>query len=350
MAVKWTEPAFTRDRYDFAGEALTQAIAKEVTLDKVQFEYARKMINNWRSSHAYPLYKIRNKVRYAALQMEPSVLVAQRIKRMESILRKLGAKRDLKLTQIQDLGGCRAVFSRLEFLDYATVVLKERCSPFTLHRIDDYIRHPKRSGYRSLHFVYEFKEDGATAYEGMRIEIQFRTQIQHVWATAVEIASTFLDQPLKFGQGDAKWLRFFALTSSLFAHEEGMKLVPHTPKNLDELKAEIKALDDEVKIRDSLNGFKAAVKWHEEGAVAKKKAYYYLLKLNFEKRVLNIRAYSFKQENEAIKDYQTNEQKSGSRADVVLVAADNVKGLRSAYPNYFSDTRMFVDLLDRLTA
>jgi len=45
----------------------------------------------------------------------------------------------------------------------------------------------------------------------MRIEVQFRSQLQRAWATALETAAIFLQQDLKAGQGDKRWLRFFVL-------------------------------------------------------------------------------------------------------------------------------------------
>jgi hypothetical protein len=59
-------------------------------------------------------------------------------------------------------------------------------------------------------------------YDGQRIEIQIRSKLQHLWATAVETAQIFTGQALKskVKNASADWLRFFALTSSAFALRE----------------------------------------------------------------------------------------------------------------------------------
>ena len=69
----------------------------------------------------------------------------------------------------------------------------------------------------------------------MRIELQFRSRLQHLWATGVEIVDTFTEEALKFGRGGNDWRRFFALMSTELAMREQMPLVPGTPTNRSEL-------------------------------------------------------------------------------------------------------------------
>ena len=50
-----------------------------------------------------------------------------------------------------------------------------------------------------------------------------------------------------------------------------------------------------------------------------------------------------------MRDYQEQEKRlAGARGDVVLVASDSLASLRRAFPNYFGDTRTFVEELNRL--
>ena len=90
-----------------------------------------------------------------------------------------------------------------------------------LVKVNDYILSPKKSGYRSLHLIYKFKTDTPSkeVYNRypMLIELQFRTHLQHIWATALETIGLFTNQALKSGQGSKEILRFFVLVSSLFA-------------------------------------------------------------------------------------------------------------------------------------
>jgi hypothetical protein len=72
-------------------------------------------------------------------------------------------------------------------------------------------------------------------YNGLKVEIQIRTTLQHVWATAVETVGTFIQQALKSSQGEAEWLRFFALMATHMALREGRQPVPGTPQNSNEI-------------------------------------------------------------------------------------------------------------------
>jgi ppGpp synthetase/RelA/SpoT-type nucleotidyltranferase len=73
---------------------------------------------------------------------------------------------------------------------------------------DDYIANPKFSGYRGIHLVYSYFSDRKETFNGLKIEIQIRTQLQHAWATAVEIVGFFRRELLKSGEGDHVWKHF----------------------------------------------------------------------------------------------------------------------------------------------
>src|SRR3546814_12020644 len=59
--------------------------------------------------------------------------------------------------------------------------------------IDDYIRSPKSSGYRSIHLVLKYKSKKYPEYNNLLLEVQIRTHAQHSWATAVRSESTRLN-------------------------------------------------------------------------------------------------------------------------------------------------------------
>ncbi len=89
-------------------------------------------------------------------------------------------------------------------------------------RVYDYIDVPKKSGYRGIHMVYEFqsKSKSYSQYNGMLVEVQLRTKLQHYWATAVETVGIFTGQALKSSQGNEDWQQFFRLASNWFALKE----------------------------------------------------------------------------------------------------------------------------------
>ena len=82
----------------------------------------------------------------------------------------------------------------------------------------------------------------------------------------------------------------------------------------------------------------------------KKNLHFFLLELDTIKENLTITAYSKRQEQKAILDYSTAEKKIYGRKeyDVVLVGADTTQDLKKAYPNYFLDTKDFLNYLEKI--
>ncbi|HKX17736.1 MAG TPA: (p)ppGpp synthetase, partial [bacterium] len=74
-----------------------------------RFEAALEVINNWRSSHSYPLQALKMTLKLRAKRIDSNAIVAQRLKRLSSIATKLRRNKHMALSQMQDLGGCRAV-------------------------------------------------------------------------------------------------------------------------------------------------------------------------------------------------------------------------------------------------
>ena len=90
--------------------------------------------------------------------------------------------------------------------------------------------------------------------DSMLIEIQFRTYLQHLWATAVEVMSVHTNTSLKAIMcGTDDILRFFTLVSSLFAIKEGTPLCLNTSNDSNKLLAEIKEIDNRLHILETLS-------------------------------------------------------------------------------------------------
>jgi hypothetical protein len=102
----WTKPAFTRSQVDQAGKILISPSSTDE-----QTTWATGAMNNWRFAHGYPLKQIRTDLTMRAKRMDATVLIAHRIKRPESIQLKLRNIPTMKLSQMQDIGGCRAIVS-----------------------------------------------------------------------------------------------------------------------------------------------------------------------------------------------------------------------------------------------
>lgn len=195
-------------------------------------------------------------------------IVAQRLKRYITIIGKLRDDPRLKLTTMQDIGGVRAILRSKR--DVYKLRKEYINSPHFYQMIEvnackDYIQNPKASGYRGIHIIFKYKNKLNSSYDGLRIEMQIRTKLQHIWATAVEVMGTFRGEKLKSGKGDEQWQRLFSLVSSYFAYKK--KSQPVFP-DLSEIQTmqEIMKVEDEIGAIDIMKGFTiAADKIYQSG-------------------------------------------------------------------------------------
>lgn len=97
--MEWVKPQYSRSQVDLAGKALLAPID-----DYDNYESALSIVSNWRSAHSRPLYTFRFGLRRYAEQIDPDVLVAQRIKRLSSISLKMQIRPSMRLSQMQDIG------------------------------------------------------------------------------------------------------------------------------------------------------------------------------------------------------------------------------------------------------
>jgi ppGpp synthetase/RelA/SpoT-type nucleotidyltranferase len=154
VTVKYAVPQFPREQINAAGRCLIDAGAFDVDLDE-----ALAIINNWRAAHLFPMTSLNVTLRTRARKIDTAAIVAQRLKRLSSIETKLKRFPKMKLSQMQDLGGCRAVLKDVSAVDavvklYSSSTGKNRTKRHEFVSSDDYIRNPKLDGYRSYHLVY----------------------------------------------------------------------------------------------------------------------------------------------------------------------------------------------------
>lgn len=207
---RWVEPHYSKKHVNRAGKTLL-----DDTKPYGEFVEALAVINNWRSSHSYPLTILKNTLNQRAKRVDPNSITAQRLKRLSSIAVKLLRNPNMKLSQMQDISGCRAVLETVDDVDKLVKIYEEALAknpsgrPYRTEDYD-YIREPKADGYRSVHFVFKYRSNVSRlhVYNELRIEVQIRSRLQHLWATAVETVSTFTDQALKTGMGSPEWKRF----------------------------------------------------------------------------------------------------------------------------------------------
>ncbi len=349
----WVERQYSKGQIDKAGQSLITLPA-----DDPAREEAIRVVDNWRSCHGYPLQIIKMTLLNRAKKTDGHALIAQRLKRRPSIEIKLRDNPNMKLSQMQDLGGCRAILGNVRHVKklIEEYKLSHAKSPKDRSSWDgsedfDYITRPKADGYRGMHLIFRFRSSAPERqrFNGQRIEIQIRSKLQHAWATAVETAQVFTGQALKSKVKDASkdWLRFFALTSSAFAAREKAALVPGTPENREDLVRELRETVQRENIMESLRGWNDTIHRIEDEQIPG--AHAFLLVLDPTKHTLRVVSFTKGTADIAQKAYERAEKNNESdpNVQVVLVAVEEIDALRKAYPNYYVDTRDFIAAVER---
>lgn len=346
---EWVKREHGKGAINRSGEILLKWWTSTEDLDLEPWSIAYGMVKNWRLCHALPLNVIqaglRGRIRRMGLSKD--VIVAQRLKRFPSIMNKMKREPNMELTQMQDLGGCRAILPDVAsvrtlygmYYGHDPLLLEEKSSikPY------DYITHPKPDGYRGIHIVarYHPRKSEREPWDGQRIEIQLRTKLEHAFATAVETVTTFTREPLKFGAGPIEWRRFFSLMGSALALREGTALLENTPHVEQELKRELKAVASELRVTYRLRGWADALRTLPRKQIKNFK--YLLLVLNITENTIAVRGFQNRRAaGEAIAEM---EQSKRTDLDAVLVWVNSIKNLRAAYPNYYADTTAFLEAL-----
>jgi hypothetical protein len=350
--MKWTPPQYSREEVNKAGKWLT---AKDDVVSLVERDHMLEVINNWRAAHGFPLQCMKMSLLNRAKKIDAKAIVAQRLKRLSSITAKLEQHSDwMKLTQMQDIGGCRAIVENIRRLKrlikaYKKGTAKNPTKRHVLSKPNDYISEPKPDGYRSYHLVYRYQSvaEKHKVFNDLKIEIQLRSRLQHAWATAVETVATFSGYPLKSGGGPADWRRFFALTASAIAVREKCPPVPGTPTDKTELIDELRLLVKQLGVKTVLIAWRTSMK-----IVTTKvpNAAVFLLEIDPSKWVVNYTGFTKDRLKQASEAYLAREKAIAANpvpgAQVVLVSTTSVKALRTAFPNYHLDTTVFLEALD----
>ncbi len=347
--MEWVKPGdYSRRNVNKAGDVVIGKIALEE--DEERWNYY-DTFNNWRASHAYPMHIIMKNLKKIAKEIDSEAICVQRLKRSKSIIFKLMRFSNMKLSRIQDIGGCRVVMPNV---DLARKVSKDYISKNKRHkriksREQNYINKPKSDGYRSIHHVYGYYSINKVGkiFNGRLIEIQIRSQLQHIWATALEIVDLFTGQTMKLGGGNSGWKYFFKLVSSAFAKMEKCPPVPNTPTDKEELYNEIKRMAEELKVIEKMTAWRATVEH-----LVKKKNALFVLRIDIKNQEINYTVFKNDKEGwEKANEKYLKEEKNyreDNNCDVVLVGAENIHDLKYGYKNYFADSAEFIKNLRKI--
>jgi len=299
---------------------------------------------DWRNSFSSILDYYYTKLK-TQIATEGIVVIARRLKRIESIKIKLERFPTMRLSTLQDIAGLRVVLKDESSLDRAYTKIRGLNSRNTLKRLDDYHTRPKEDGYRGMHLIYQ--NDSSVL-----VEIQLRTELEHIWSTAVETYGVLQGTSFKTGGGDDDWKDFFKLLSSYFAVKENSSpTLDHVKLSekqiLTKLKKLIRSLNVIERLNATTNSIKIVVnKYNEVGRLGK----YALLELNLKLNTTKIDIFNKKDVAKAIEIYTKKELqfKNNDSINIVFVNIESLESIQESYPNYFLDTQKLVEILSKI--
>ncbi|WP_145138118.1 RelA/SpoT domain-containing protein [Roseomonas gilardii] len=333
----WVPPKYSPSRVKAAGKRIRDD--KENIDDLIVFE-------NWRASHAYVLNTFQTNLRRRAKGND--ITVAQRLKRRPTIIDKLVREPTMQLNTMHDIAGCRLIFTnQKELTTFRRSLHDARFEHRLRHAEEDrynYIKKPKPSGYRGIHDVYEYvvNSEFGKRWNGLHLEIQYRTVYQHAWATAVEAADLVTSSRIKFSSADQSYKRFFQICSEIIAraYENQPSCMPDLSNK--EVISEFERLQKETSLFSTLSNLRKS----SNLAAFKTNTILILHSPGSGTNISSLETETYDNINKAIERYSLLEKEMSGKADIVLVRAENAENIRDAFRNYFSDTHDFVTYID----
>lgn len=339
----YVEPRFSKKAVSKAGARIAAGTG---TLED------NLVLENWRAAHAYVINTFQANLRRRT--RDGDAVVGTRLKRRTTIQNKLQRFPSMQLGRMHDIAGCRIIFPTIEELEtFRGEFHKARFNHLRKSTDDEkwnYIEHPKPDGYRGIHDVYEYNVRSmyGVSWNGLLIEVQYRTLLQHSWATAVEVAGLLTHNNPKFGQGSPELIRFFSIASELLARrfEQKTSSLPHI--KTEDLKVELSKLEDQTRI---LQLFKRVNSKIVDIDFKKNNILIFpFVSSTDDENSSELQIESFFTVNLAIDRYNNLEKELEGKADVVLVRADTFENLRVTFRNYFADTSEFTSNLEEALA
>ena len=344
----WSPPPESKSAVRRAGKAISEGNATTEDYD---------LVDQWRSSHGYVINNIQIWLKRHIAKQSYNVEFAQRLKRRNTVIDKLQRKNAAGIPLIADVvamhdfAGCRLIFETLEDLkNFRSYMASPAVMKNVKHELKyppekyDYIEHPKSTGYRGIHDVYRHlprgsnRVEGKKPWDGLMVEVQYRTRAQHAWATAVEISDLVDGERTKFEMDQSKRGEFFAIASEIIARKQENMERAFVGQTTGELQRRLQALEAELTILQRLSVLK---QFEDEEKLQRHTV------LNVYKKAdgtAGLEVIPFKTSAPAIAK-ATELESSNSSLNAVYVRADNPKQLRSAYRNYFNDPIDFVKII-----
>jgi len=149
-----------------------------------------------------------------AVQLEPT---GRRAKLTRSIIEKLRREKT-RLSRMQDIAGCRVVVRDVLAQDQVVERLRGELAGA---KVIDRRKQPNY-GYRAVHII-------ATGRNKL-VEIQVRTELQHLWAQLSEKMADADDPAIKYGGGDPEAQKVLSALSLAVQNLEDLESDPNTTK------------------------------------------------------------------------------------------------------------------------
>ncbi|WP_286822423.1 RelA/SpoT domain-containing protein [Desulfobacter sp. UBA2225] len=297
-----------------------------------------KTIEDWRAAHRAVLNTFQAILRTRTKNSK--AVVAQRHKRRNTIVGKLLRFPKMQLSRMDDVAGCRIIFPSVkELKKFRSHIHKAR---FKHKRKNDpdkynYILNPKKTGYRGIHDVYSYdvNSESGRHLKGLLVEIQYRTKVQHAWATAVEVIGFITESQPKFEEGDTRYQYAMALASEILARSFEEMKGPFPELCDSELILKFLDIDSELGLIKTFKGLNSA-----KTSVNDKKNSILIFSEDG-----NLEVKSYKDSTEALRAlFELEKELVG--CDIVLVKADSSEEIRYAFKNYFTDAKDFIKYIE----
>ncbi len=349
----------TAENLSFSNKSVKKA-GRKLRKNEGDLKQATALIQAFRAAHERPLDTISYLIGRCCRELQIPIKLVKRLKRLETIIDKLQRKtlngqqtNQTCVTNMNDIGGCRAIFPNMESLELVRKRLTKTPKGKTCVRIkdiDDYIRQPKYNncGYRSLHIIYQYEHSVGKKF---KIEAQLRTELQHLWATTVEIVDILERTKIKTHSHNpdsekcpkqVSWEELLSIMSKYIADLEGTIQLSETDKI--SYAKKLKKLDKKLSAVDRLKLFKIISKKIEAESGSAKD---HVILIVDEKSLKVIGQKVFDNQARAIIVFNNIEKMTASLDNIntLLVSTKNLDQLADAYPNYIGDCASFIEIL-----
>ena len=318
---------------DKAGNVL----AKEKFKTYEEWEAADKIFDEFRQAHLQPLTSTTIAIQNWFRADNASYIIVQRLKRKPQILKKL-RRLNTRLTQLQDIGGLRIIVDQNSDVDrlieYITDKLKRQTSIVIKRTVDYRKKGRDDSGYRAAHIIME--------KDGVSLELQIRSRIQHYWAELIERTSVIYGYVIKELEGDDRVIKYFKELSNLFyLIETGQQPDASQKIDIERRRIEAESVINESDTRNILSGYinEGLVKTlqDKERRIGNSNFNNWVFIFNWNQGIFVDWTIVSLDPNEAIKSYVEYENKypADKGFEVVLVGTSSVANVRETHSHYF---------------